>query len=47
MRFHGGVQYARIQTDVNNFLDTALDTAISTEFTGFGPRTGLDELCIR
>jgi hypothetical protein len=44
MRFHGGVQYARIQSDFNglNVLGLSRTYYQSTQFNGFGPRTGLD-----
>lgn len=49
MRFHGGFQWARIQTNFNHhftiplFLDgTQFPYAQNSNFNGFGPRTGLD-----
>ena len=39
MRFHGGVQYSRINTGINR--DITLE-GIRSEYNGFGPRTGLD-----
>lgn len=38
MRVHGGAQYARISGNSHN----ALTTFYSSDFNGFGPRTGLD-----
>lgn len=42
MRFHGGVQYARIRTNFDDFLNTAFVNSHHSQFSGFGPRTGLD-----
>jgi hypothetical protein len=45
-RFHGGVQYARIQTQVSLSEPDAIDSTIySTQaltYSGFGPRMGMD-----
>jgi hypothetical protein len=37
-RFHGGVQYSRIDSKFNNVSTTVIDN----KFNGFGPRAGLD-----
>lgn len=42
MRFHGGVQYARIQNNWSANVVNFVSAARRTEFNGFGPRTGLD-----
>jgi hypothetical protein len=42
MRFHGGVQFARIQNNFGAWFNSAFLGARRTEFSGFGPRTGLD-----
>ena len=39
MRFHGGIQYARVNTSIDENL---LATGYWSDFNGFGPRTGLD-----
>jgi len=44
MRFHGGAQYARINSSVNNGLYSATSAlaGYSATFNGFGPRVGMD-----
>ena len=42
MRFHGGVQYARIKTNIGGFTNSTFATYNNHDFSGFGPRTGLD-----
>ena len=39
MRFHGGVQYARVNTALTSDLAAS---SFSSDFNGFGPRSGLD-----
>ncbi|WP_412754481.1 Lpg1974 family pore-forming outer membrane protein [Legionella donaldsonii] len=42
IRFHGGVQYARIQTRAHVYNSSVFISQSSATFNGFGPRTGLD-----
>lgn len=42
MRFHGGAQYVRIQNTLGTRFDNQFIASRDAEFTGFGPRTGLD-----
>jgi hypothetical protein len=43
MRFHGGVQFARVDTDMAQFTSAAsFVLGQNSQFSGFGPRTGLD-----
>lgn len=39
LRFHGGIQYAHINSSINRGL---LTTGFNSDFNGFGPRAGLD-----
>lgn len=43
MRFHGGFQFARIKSTLAAFaIGTADGANLSGQYSGFGPRTGLD-----
>jgi hypothetical protein len=47
IRFHGGVQYARIETGLSAYASTPgtadfVSAASTAKFTGFGPRIGAD-----
>jgi hypothetical protein len=42
IRFHGGVQFARIKTDMDLFTNTTFQESHNSKFSGFGPRTGID-----
>jgi hypothetical protein len=47
IRFHGGVQYARIETGLSAYLTNPgtpdfISAASTSKFTGFGPRIGAD-----
>jgi len=41
MRFHGGVQYSRLEATVNP-VDGLTGVSYNSEYNGFGPRAGLD-----
>jgi hypothetical protein len=44
VRFHGGVQYARIKSDTNNdvYYYVAGTPWFNSQYNGFGPRAGVD-----
>ncbi|RUR20762.1 hypothetical protein ELY21_00350 [Legionella sp. km535] len=42
MRFHGGVQYAQLKGNLNNYRGGVFTSHADSEFSGFGPRTGID-----
>jgi hypothetical protein len=43
MRFHGGFQFARIKSSLNELSSlTTSEYAETSQYSGFGPRTGLD-----
>lgn len=43
MRYHGGVQWSEVKTNFNPVLAALYSTvAFGSEFSGFGPRAGLD-----
>ncbi len=42
IRFHGGVQYARIDHDIQHRVNNITTHRAKTSFDGFGPRTGVD-----
>jgi hypothetical protein len=42
IRFHGGVQYARIKNTNDLIINSTFFSASESNFNGFGPRTGID-----
>ena len=42
IRFHGGVQFARINTDITHFSTNVFAFNQHSNYSGFGPRTGID-----
>jgi hypothetical protein len=42
MRFHGGVQFARLRSDAASAFNNVFAASFRSEYSGFGPRTGLD-----
>ncbi len=42
IRFHGGFQYVRLQGGINNYRSGVFFTHADSQFSGFGPRTGID-----
>ena len=43
MRLHGGIEYARIATNINTGLSsTVYTTSTAMSYNGFGPRVGMD-----
>ncbi|MDP3558832.1 MAG: Lpg1974 family pore-forming outer membrane protein [Legionellaceae bacterium] len=46
LRFYGGVQYARVKTNISDtFSDSSLVSNATLSYNGFGPRIGLDLSC--
>lgn len=42
MRFHGGVQFARISSEINGYTTSTFRFGQHSRFNGVGPRAGLD-----
>lgn len=42
IRFHGGVQWARIEHDISAIIDSGTPSTANRSFNGFGPRAGAD-----
>lgn len=42
IRFHGGVQYATIKSDLDSYINGVFVDLNHSQFNGFGPRTGID-----
>lgn len=42
IRFHGGVQYATIKSDLDSYVNGIFVDLNHSQFNGFGPRTGID-----